>query len=144
MYYMFLAVTVICGFLLIAGFIWMVASSGVVSRRSGDQIGAQIMADSSAEEDEGLEIGRMVAFQGKASQVSVQTSYSFTEIKGALASGQWRQVLPPILTAGGLVGFLLFGAATLFLGLEDKFIGALMLVLVMISVTRALINFMKS
>ena len=122
----------------------MVAGSGVISRRSGDQPGAQVMADSPAQENERLEIGRMVAFQGKASQVSVQASYSFSEIKSSLACGQWRLVLPTILTAGGLVGFLLFGAATLFLALEDKFVGAFMLVLVMISVTRALINFMKS
>lgn len=144
MYYLFLAVTVLCGVLLIAGFIWMVASSGAVSRRSGDRIGAQILSDSTAEEDEGFEIGRTVAFRGKASQVSVQTSYSFSEIKSSMASGQWRQVLPAILTAGGLVGFLLFGAATLFLTLEDKFVGALMLLLVIISITRALINFMRS
>jgi prepilin signal peptidase PulO-like enzyme (type II secretory pathway) len=144
MLYLFLAVTIVCGFLLITGFIWMLASSGVINRRNSDQLGAQLMSESPEEEDEQLEIGRAVAFRGKASQVSVQSSYSFSEIKSSLASGQWRQVLPAILTAGGLVGFLLFGTAALFLALEDKFVGALMLLLVMISITRALFNFMRS
>jgi hypothetical protein len=47
-----LALTIFCGLLLIGGFVWLMASSGQVRRRSGPDVGAEIMGQVMGDEGE--------------------------------------------------------------------------------------------
>ena len=145
MFWVFLILTIISLIALIAGFIWLLASGGSMERRSGAQVGAEVMDDD--EEDDGFTLsasGEQKAFRGTGSQVSVGASYSFAEIKDHIATGHWKQAAPALLTIGGMFGLFFFGALTVFLTLDDRWVGYLLLVIAVYSVIRVAIGFARA
>jgi hypothetical protein len=149
MFLVFLILTIISLIALIAGFIWLLASRGSVERRSGAQVGAEVMSAvmDDDEEDDGVALSTSKetrAFRGTGSQVRVEASYSFAEIKDHIATGHWEQAAPALLAIGGMFGLLFFGALTLFLTLEERWVGYLLLIIVAYSVIRVAIGFARS
>ena len=141
MFAFFLTLTVISLIGLIVGFIWMLISSGQTQRRSGDHIGANIIDDG---EDESVFTSQGSVFKGKATQVDIESSYSFAEIKSQVAEGHWKTVLPVILVAGGLIGLLLFGSFALFMGMGNKLVGGIIAAIISFSIIRIMIGFARA
>jgi hypothetical protein len=76
--------------------------------------------------------------------VEGEASVSFVEIKDSIVSGNWRQALPVLLATGGMIGLMIFGSLTLFLLLEDKLIGGVILLVAAYTVIRLLINIARA
>ncbi len=148
MFILFLTLTIICLLLLIIGFVLMLVRSGTTERKSGEGVGADMMAEIFDDDEiEGIDLSsetEISAFRGEAEQVRVQAGYSFSEIKDMLASGNWQTVLPVFLTMVGLIGLLFFGALTLFQVLEDRWLAYLLLGLVVFSIVRIAIQFLRA
>ncbi len=140
--------TIISIIALLTGFVWLLVSRGSVEQRSGPEVGAQVMGAIMDDDDEGgigVSTSRQrTAFRGQGTQVSVEAGYSYTEIKDQLAEGHWRQVAPALLTIGGMFGLLFFGALTLFLTLEERWLGILLLVIVAYAVIRVTLGFARA
>lgn len=139
----FIILAVISLVVLIVGFVWLLVGSGETTRRSGEAVGAQMMGDQMDDEWEPT-ISSASLFKGKASEVEVSASVSFADIKGAVASGNWRQVLPALLAMGGLIGLLVFGALAAFVIIDDKLIGGVILAFVLFAVVRAVLGFLRA
>ena len=139
----FLFLTIISLLTLVAGVVLLLVRSGSIKRRGGENVGADMMADQMEEEWETGIASRSV-FKGQAREVSVGVSVTFSEIKSTAASGNWREALPALLAIGGLVGFLSFGSLTLFVIMEDKLVGGIILAVVVIAVARILVRFARA
>ncbi len=148
MFILFLILTSICLLLLIIGFVLMLARPGTTERKSGEGVGADMMAEIFDDDEiEGIDLSigkEMSVFHGKAEQVSVQAGYSFSEIKDMLVSHRWQTAIPVILAMVGLVGFLFFGVLTLFQVLEERWLAYLLLGLVVYSIVRIAIQFLRA
>lgn len=149
MFLLFLVLTIISLIALITGFIWILASRGNVERRSGPQSGAEVMSAvmEDDEEDDGVPLSTSKetrAFRGTGSQVRVEASYSFADIKDHIATGHWEQAAPALLAVGGMFGLLFFGALTLFLMLEERWLGYLLLAIAAYAVVRMAISFARA
>lgn len=148
MFILFLTLTIICLLLLIIGFVLMLVRSGSTERKSGAGVGADMMVEIfDDEESEGIDLSTGAetnVFHGEAEQVSVQAEYSFSEIKDQLVTGSWQTVIPAILTMVGLIGMLFFGALTLFQVLNERWLAYLLLGLVVYSIVRIAIQFLRA
>lgn len=144
MFLLWLTLTVTSAVVLATGFVWIMISSGETRVRNGEQVGAETMASGVDEDDEGLTLREASTFKGEAIGLQREASFSFGEIKALLRARRWRQALPLLLTMGGLAGLLLFGALALMAGLEDRLVGGLALLLVLYTLVRAGIDFVRA
>ena len=122
---LFIILTVLSLLVLIIGAIWTVLTQGETRRRSGTDVGAEIMAEQMADERDGYVTTPQTAFKGKATAVEGEASISLAEVKQQLRSGHWRQMLPVLLTIAGLMGLLAFGALTAWVAIDNKLIAGL-------------------
>ena len=142
---LFIVLTLFSLIVLIIGIILLLTSRGKTTKRSGEDVGAKIMAEGmDDDEDEGFEVTQVGMFRGVGKEVEVNASVSFAEIKDAAASGNWRQAMPALLLMGGMVGLLIFGALAIFVIMGDKLVGGIVLVVAAYAVIRMLIGFMKA
>jgi len=137
----FLVLTGLSAVAMITGFVWMLAASGRTRRRSGPEVGAEIMGGQMAEEGETLAEGTV--FKGKGVAVSREVDLSFAEIKGMIRARR-PEAVPALLAAGGLLCLVLFGAVALWLGLEDKLVGTLFALVVLYTVGRIVVSFVRA
>jgi uncharacterized membrane protein YphA (DoxX/SURF4 family) len=145
MFFIFLlSLTVLCGILLVIGFIWLLASSGQTRRRSGAEVGAEIHAESMADEDEPTWEGSWSTFHGKASSVSIEASSSYADIKHMLKARQWRSAAPFLLAGIGLIGLLVFGSMALVLGMTEKWVAIFLFLVVVFTVSRIISSFITA
>ena len=128
MFIAFLILTILFGVALVAGFIWFMVSSGRTTRRSGREVGAEVMG--AATDQEGDEEGQVSIplagktwFRGTGVSVNSEASLSFAEIRQQIKTGNLRQVLPALLAIVGLVGTLFFLGLTLLAGGADAIFG---------------------
>lgn len=120
---LFLILTGLSLVALVAGTAWTLLQQGETRRRSGPDAGAEILADSMDDDEEGIVIGQGTAFKGKAVQVEREASISLADVKQQIRAGQWRESLPVLLVVGGFVGLLLFGALAAWLAIDNKLVG---------------------
>jgi hypothetical protein len=116
MFIFFLILTVLFSTALTAGFAWSLVVRGHITRRSGRQVGAEVMAKTmhSDAQDQGSVLSSMRSkFWGKGFNVKGEASYSYAEIKKMLAEGRFLQALPSLLMMTGLVGLTFFLGCTL-------------------------------
>ena len=140
---LFIILAAICLVGLIIGFVLFLVDQGQIQRRSGEQVGADMIADQ-MDEDWDPSFASATKFKGTASEVSVGATASFIEIKEAAASGNWRKALPAFLILGGLSGMLVFGALAVFYFMDDKLIGGVILAVILFAVVRILIGFIRA
>jgi hypothetical protein len=134
---LFIVLTVLSLAALVAGMAWALATSGETRRRSGPDVGAEIIADRMEDEhDEATTIAQRTAFKGKAVKVEREASFGLADVKHQVAAGQWREALPVLLALGGLVGFLLFGSLVALLAIESKLIGGAIVIVAAYAVVR--------
>ena len=136
MFILFLALTGLSVVALIVGTVWSAMVFGQTRRRSGSEVGAEAMADRMARDSEGHTRPQHVFFKGKAVAVDRKASFGFAEIKQQLRAGQWLQMFPILLAVGGFVGLFLFGAAAAWLGMENKLLAGLIVIVALYALIR--------
>jgi len=142
MFLLFLCLAILSVLCLVAGIAWILAARGKVERTSGPEVGKEIMSGQ-MEADEVRDDGQVAVaersaavFTGTGAKVEVEAETSFTELKAQLRARDWTQALPTLLAVCGLIGLILFGSLALFTGLENKLIGALILVVALYALIR--------
>jgi hypothetical protein len=140
----FLILTGLSLLILIGGIVWTVVVSGETRRRSGPEVGAEMMGQRMARDAEGRIVAQRAFFKGKAVEVESTASFSFAEIKEGMMGGQWGQVLPILLAIAGFLGLFLFGSLSAWLGIEDKLIGGLIVIVAFYAIIRTLIAFARA
>lgn len=140
---LFLVLAAVSLVVLVIGTVWFLVSHGTTRRRSGEDVGAEIMAGQMEDDEDGYTI-QTTAFKGKGAMVEREASISLAEIKEMVRSGQGRQVLPALLALGGLAGLLLFGVVAFALLIGDPLIGILGLAVVLFTLARIVINFARA
>jgi len=130
---LFLVLTGLGAACMITGFTWLLVTSGQTRRRSGPEVGAETMAGQMG--DEGEELASGTVFKGTGVAVSREAEYSYAEIKRLIRERR-PEAIPLLLAAGGLLGFVLFGAFALWFGIEDKVMGTLIVLVVLFTVGR--------
>jgi hypothetical protein len=141
---LFLALTGLSVLALIVGTIWTAVGFGQTRRRSGPEVGAEIMAERMARDSEGHTRPQHVFFKGKATAVEKEASFSFAEIKQQLRAGQWLQMLPVLLAIGGFLGLFLFGSVAAWLGIENKLLAGLIAIVALYALVRAVIALVRA
>ena len=144
MFILFLVLTGLSVVALIVGTVWSAVAFGQTRRRSGPEVGAEIMADRMARDSEGHARPQYVFFKGKAVAVEKKASFSFAEIKQLLMAGQWLDIFPVLLAMGGFLGLFLFGAAAAWLGIENKVVAGLIVIVALYALIRAVIAFVRA
>lgn len=130
MFIFFLSLTILFAIVLIAGFVWMLVTGGKTIKRSGPEVGAEIMSESTADDlpQEGeITVAEKTWFRGTGVAVKREAEYSYGDIKQQFRQGGLRAVLPVVMTMSGLVGLTLFLGLTLLVGLSDKLFGVFLL-----------------
>jgi hypothetical protein len=130
---------------LVAGTAWTLLQQGETRRRSGPEVGAEIVAEQMDDEDEeGAVVVQRTAFKGKAVQVEREASISLADVKQQIRAGQWRENLPVLLIVGGFAGLLLFGALTAWVAVDDKLVGGLVAVVAIYALVRMVLAFVRA
>ena len=143
MLWLLIGLTALSLLLLLIGFVWMLIQSGNTVRRSGQEVGREIMAEQMEKDDETLLIHE-TAFRGRATSVRTEASVSFSEIKSQARSGQLREVLPVLLAIVGLLGLLLFGSLVLFVAMDDRLVGGLIAAVGVFATARVVIGLIRA
>ena len=133
---LFIILTVLSLVALIIGILWTVLTQGDTRRRTGSDVGAEIIAEQMVEETEGYVATPQTAFKGKATAVEREASFSLAEIRQQIRAGQWRQNLPVLLAIAGFLGLLIFGALTSWVAIDNKLIAGLIVVVAAYAVVR--------
>jgi len=144
MFILFLALTGLSVVALIVGTIWTAVVFGQTRRRSGPEVGAEVMADRMARHSEGHTRPQHVFFKGKAVAVDRKASFSFAEIKQQLRAGQWLQMFPILLAIGGFLGLFLFGAVAAWLGIGNKLLAGLIVIVALYALIRMVSAFARA
>jgi len=138
-----LIITILFGLAMIGGFSWVLLQHGQVSHRSGEQLGAELMANDTIGDADGAAGMQHTVFRGKARAIRSEASIGFGEIKDLIAVGDWLAALPFLLAIGGMLGLLLFGAVTI-LAASQGFLGVLLTAVAAYAIIRTLISFARS
>ena len=138
MFVLFLALTVLSLLVLIVGFIWLLAAHGRTTRRSGRDVGAEIMTGmgDGGDDDEAIPLVEKSVFAGTGVQVTRDADVSFRDIKGMLRDRQWRGALPALLAMAGLFGLIVFGVLALWVKMDDKLIATVIAAVVLFTMGR--------
>ncbi len=119
MFILLLVLTAASGIAMVVGFSWLLAGSGQTTRKSGPEVGAEVMAGMAEmeEDDAGVAstLAERSAFKGSGVKVESEVSVSFADIKASMRAGGGAGV-PALLAMGGLSGLLAFGSLTLLAG----------------------------
>jgi Flp pilus assembly protein TadB len=144
MFYLFVVVAALSLIALVAGVAWWLISAGKTTRRSGRDVGAEVMGSGPSDsEGAGATLIDKSAFVGTGVTVESVAETSSADIKQALRAGQWRSALPPLLAICGLCGFLLFGALALSLRIEEKPFAFALVAIAVFAVGRIAYDFMR-
>jgi hypothetical protein len=144
MFWLFLALTILSLITLIAGMVWILTTSGQTQRRSGEEVGQEVVADMMRDDLTDDEVILGTSFKGKAVGVKREASFSFADIKAAIKEGQWQAVLPILLALGGMMGLFFFGSLTLWFTIEAKFVAGLIIAAAFYAIIRTVISFARA
>jgi hypothetical protein len=125
MFMFFLVPAILSLILLIVGAAWMLVGRGQTTRRSGRDVGAEIMGGLGNDLEEGISLVEKSVFVGKGTKVTREGEISFTEIKQLVRDRQWHAALPVLLAMAGMFGLIVFGALALWWKMDDKLIATL-------------------
>ena len=144
MFILFLALTILSLIVLIVGFIWLLTSRGQTTRRSGPDVGAEIMTGMGEDDDEAIPLVEKSVFVGTGVQVTRDVDVSFGDIKGMLRDRQWRGALPALLAMAGLFGLIVFGVLALWVKMDDKLIATVIAAVVLFTMGRIGWSFLRA
>ena len=136
MFVFFLVLAILSLILLVIGTIWLLAGRGQTTRRSGRDVGAELMGGMGDEDGEGVPVAEKSVFVGKGVQVSRSVEISYAEIKQLIRDRQWRAALPVLLAMAGLFGLIVFGVLALWFKMDDKLVATLITGMVLFTMAR--------
>jgi len=110
-----LVLTVLSLVALIVGCVWVLMTEGERQRRSGTDVGEEVVASMMEHADSGATVVKAAKFKGEAAAVGAEATFHFSDIKAAVLAGQWRQMLPILMALGGTFGLLIFGSLAVML-----------------------------
>ena len=76
--------------------------------------------------------------------VSVEGEITFAEMKAALSQGRIGDALGGLLAVGGMLGLMLFGALALFVALDNKVVGGMVVAICAFGVVRMVLRIIKA
>ena len=131
---------------LIVGFILLMTSRGETTRRSGREVGAEIMGSLGEEETEGVSIPVLEksVFVGTGVSVTREAEVSYAEVKQLVRDRRWRAAMPPLLVIGGMFGLIVFGVLALWLKLDDKLVATLIAAVVLFTMGKIGLGFIRA
>ena len=145
MFVLFLALTILSLIVLIVGFIWLLTSRGRTTRRSGRDVGAEIMTGMGEDDDDdAIPLVEKSVFVGTGAQVTRDVDVSFGDIKGMIRDRQWRGALPALLAMAGLFGLIVFGVLALWVKMDDKLIATVIAAVVLFTMGRIGWSFLRA
>jgi hypothetical protein len=65
-------------------------------------------------------------------------------LKRLVRAGDWRRALPPLLVIVGLLGFMLFGAIALLIGLAQKVTGVILLAVAVFAIAKVALDYARA
>jgi len=138
MFVLFLVLAGLSLILLVVGTVWLLSGRGQTTRRSGRDVGAEIMGGIGNDDltEEGIPLVEKSAFVGTGVKVTRETEMSYTEVKQLMRERQWRAALPPILAIVGMFGLIVFGVLALWWKMDDKLIATLIAGVVLFTMAR--------
>jgi hypothetical protein len=143
-----LGLIILGGLELVAGFVWLLISAGQTHRRSGPEVGAEVFGQVLRADDEdggaSVSLAERSTFRGTGVQVEREAEVSYAAIKAALRERRWRDAMPGLLALAGMTELCVFGSLALFVSWEDKFIGGLIVAVVLYTLTRIWIGFVRA
>ena len=142
--FLFLVLTGLSVVDLIAGTVWTAVAFGQTRQRSGPEVGAEMTAERMARGTVGHTRPQYVYFAGEGVAVEKEASLSLSEIKQGLKAGQWRRMLPVLLAIEGFLGLLLFGAVSAWLGIENRLLAGLIVVVALYALVRTVMAFARA
>ena len=148
MFVLFLVLTILSLIVLIIGFVWLLTSRGQTTRRSGPEVGAEIMTGMGDGVDDGDEdaipLVEKSVFVGTGAEVTRDVEVSFVDVKQMMRDRQWRGALPALLVIGGLFGLIVFGVLALWVKMDDKLIATLIAAVVLFTMGRIGWSFLRA
>jgi hypothetical protein len=142
---MLIVLTAISLIVLIVGLVWWLAGSGKTTRRSGPEVGAEIMGGMGNDDPEmGATLLDKSAFAGKGVAVEREAAVSYAEVKRMVRGRQWREALPPVLAIAGLYGLVVFGALALWVAMDDKLVATIIAGVALFTMARIAYDFARS
>jgi hypothetical protein len=145
MFVLFLALTILSLIVLIVGFIWLLTARGRTTRRSGPDVGAEIMTGMGEEDEEGaIPLVEKSVFVGTGTQVTRDIEVPFGDIKGMIRDRQWGAALPVLLAMAGLFGLIVFGVLALWVKMDDKLIATVIAAVVLFTMGRIGWSFLRA
>lgn len=110
----------------IGGGVWLAVRSGGIRRRTGRDVGAEVMAGESAAEDDGTAEAAGTSkrwFRGTGVKLEASGETTYSAMKASLRQRRWGEALPPLIAFVGMLFAVLFGALALQVGIEDRLVG---------------------
>ena len=152
MFVIFLVLAGLSLIVLVIGSIWMLSGQGQTTRRSGRDVGAEIMGDIGNDNpisnddpvEKGIPLVEKSVFVGKGVKVTREAGISFTEIKQLVRERKWRAALPPLLGIVGMFGLIVFGVLALWWKMDDKLIATLIAAVALVAMARIAWNFIRA
>jgi hypothetical protein len=149
MFVLFLALTILSLIVLVVGFIWLLTSRGRTTRRSGPEVGAEIMTGmgddvDAVDDEEAIPLVEKAVFVGTGVKVTRDADVSFGDIKGMMRDRQWLGALPALLVIGGLFGLIVFGVLALWVKMDDKLIATVIAAVVLFTMGRIGWSFLRA
>jgi hypothetical protein len=146
LFVLFLVLAGLSLILLVIGSIWMLSDQGQTTRRSGRDVGAEIMGGLGNDDpvEEGIPLVEKSVFVGKGVEVTREAGISFTEIKQLVRERQWRAALPPLLGIVGMFGLIIFGVLALWWKMDDKLIATLIAAIALSAMARIGWSFIRA
>jgi hypothetical protein len=146
MFVLLLALTIVSLIVLIVGFIWLLTAQGRTTRRSGPDVGAELMTGMGDDvvDDEAIPLVEKSVFVGTGVKVTRDVDVSFGDIKALLRNRQWRGALPALLVIGGLFGLMMFGVLALWVKMDDKLIATVIAAVVLFTMARIGWSFLRA
>ena len=144
MFVPFLVLTILSLIILIVGFIWLLTAQGQTTRRSGRDVGAEIMAGMGNEDEEDIPLIEKSVFVGTGVKVERDIDVSYADIKQQMKDRQWGAALPALLVMIGLFGLVIFGVLALWLKMDDKVIATVLVAVVLFTMARIGWSFIRA
>jgi hypothetical protein len=105
MLWLFLGFTTILSLIFfIIGVTWILVTRGTTHRRSGEEVGQEVMS---------TQMDEVVFFKGKAAAVEREASIGLDDIKTAIKTRQWGFIVALLMMILGLSGMCLCGGLSL-------------------------------
>ena len=113
MFWILICLTGLSLIIFLIGVTWILVIRGRTYRRSGQEVGKEIMTDIMTDDDDGTVL--YSTFKGKGISVKREASIGLDDIKSAIKAKDWGTILAILLLISGFFGLCLCGGLSIML-----------------------------